>query len=218
MTKIVKNVDSIDHTYSGQLIVAGGQYTIQETEYGLWASDSMLITDIGNGLIILNDGSNDAASVSESIDILKGLNPISTSLTGGRSGYSYQADRLAVAVTALGGDLQQFDYDLSTNQIGLTGGTLYMDSSAKCRWSAEFVMIDTLGILGNGAGYQIQQFIIAGGIEPGGQVTAKDRDDVYIDTPFPGLVLRVIIHYNGAGGPLTTAYGWVNLDRSIKVV
>lgn len=140
-----------------------------------------------------------------------------SSLTGGRPGYSYQADKLTIAVDPAGGDGQSFDYDLSTTQIGLTGGTLYMDGNSSCRWSPRITMVDTLGIMGNGPNYTIQQFIISGGVAPGQQTIAKDRDDVYVDTPFPGLVLRIEMFYTGGGAPSQFSYGWIVLDRSIKV-
>lgn len=74
MAKFIKNADSIDHTWSGQSVVAGSYYEIQPAELVNWQTNSQLLTDIGNAIAIVSsagDSSGDIANVSAAIDFLK---------------------------------------------------------------------------------------------------------------------------------------------------
>lgn len=73
MAVIIKNVDSVSHTYAGQTISASGQYTIQnQTEQLAFANADNLLSDIANGLAVINDGVSDISGVSAQINHLKG--------------------------------------------------------------------------------------------------------------------------------------------------
>ena len=79
MSKILKNT-----TGSPVLIVDTGitipaspaTYTIDPNDYLLWASSSNIVTEIGSGVIIVNDGSVDL-SISSGTDLIKGIFPTS---------------------------------------------------------------------------------------------------------------------------------------------
>lgn len=76
MAKWIKNTDTIDHTYAGQLIPYGTYYEIQPVEEHLWANDSTLLTDIGSGNATVakdDSGSNDITDVATAINYLKDI-------------------------------------------------------------------------------------------------------------------------------------------------
>jgi hypothetical protein len=73
MAKIIKNVDSVSHTYAGQVIEANSSYTIQGVEQIKWANDDDLMSDIGTGKAIVNDGTSDISGVSNQINFLKDI-------------------------------------------------------------------------------------------------------------------------------------------------
>lgn len=71
MSIIAKNTTGSDITIAGQVISAGGQYTLQQSDMYLWASSDLLVTKIGSGDIVINDGTSDL-SASNGIDHVKG--------------------------------------------------------------------------------------------------------------------------------------------------
>lgn len=73
MVKIIKNIDSVSHTYAGQVIDANSSYTIQGVEQIKWANDDALMSDIGSGKAVVNDGTNDISGVSNQINFLKDI-------------------------------------------------------------------------------------------------------------------------------------------------
>lgn len=71
MAKIIKNLDTIAHVYSGQEILPEEQYQIQEVEALRWANNSDLLADIANGLAQVNNGEEDIVDVNDQINFLK---------------------------------------------------------------------------------------------------------------------------------------------------
>lgn len=74
MIKYIKNADSVDHIWLGQLIHPNEYYQILPEEEIEWANDSKLLTDIANGIAIVakaSDGSADITDVNEAINYLK---------------------------------------------------------------------------------------------------------------------------------------------------
>jgi hypothetical protein len=72
MAKIIKNIDSINHTYAGQLIAASGSYTLQPGEDLVFSKNDDLISDIANGKAQLNDGASDIIGTSNQLNFLAG--------------------------------------------------------------------------------------------------------------------------------------------------
>jgi len=76
---IVKNTDVSDKVYAGQTIFASDEHqVVSEAEANNLAQDTDLFTDIGSGLVVINDGSVDYADPIKGYDWLKG-NPIKDS-------------------------------------------------------------------------------------------------------------------------------------------
>lgn len=76
MSKILKNDSGSTVTVNdtGVSIPNASQYTIQPQDYLLWAASSDVVTQVGNGNLVVNDGSFDL-SISDGIDLIKGLFP-----------------------------------------------------------------------------------------------------------------------------------------------
>lgn len=74
MSKILKNTtnQTVSITDTGVSIPANGQYIIPPQDYLLWAASDNIITKVGEGIVIINDGSVDL-SISDGIDLLKGI-------------------------------------------------------------------------------------------------------------------------------------------------
>lgn len=83
MSKILKNTTGspVTVTDTGITIAASSQYTIPPQDYLLWAASSNVITYIGSGTLIVNDGSFDL-SISDGIDLIKGIFPTELTVTG----------------------------------------------------------------------------------------------------------------------------------------
>lgn len=73
MAKIIKNLDTVSHTYAGQVIEASGQYTIQASEQVKWANDDSLMSDIATGKAQVNDGTSDISGINNQINFLKDI-------------------------------------------------------------------------------------------------------------------------------------------------
>jgi len=75
VSKYVKNTDTSDHTYYGQVVSAGTYHLIPVNEEPGWAQDDDLLTDIGSGIAVMaksDDGNTDISGVSEAISYLRG--------------------------------------------------------------------------------------------------------------------------------------------------
>lgn len=74
MSKIVKNNTggNISVSDTGVTVNASSQYTIPPQDYLLWAASDNIVTEVGAGNLIINDGSIDL-SISDGIDLIKGL-------------------------------------------------------------------------------------------------------------------------------------------------
>ena len=70
MAKIIKNIDSVEHTYAGQVIAAGDSYTIQYGEQFKWANSDTLLADIADGKAQVNDGTADIYGTAAQINYL----------------------------------------------------------------------------------------------------------------------------------------------------
>lgn len=73
MAKIIKNIDTVSHTYAGQTIEPSAQYSIQKAEESRWANSDDLILDIVANKAQVNDGISDIISISDQIDYLKSI-------------------------------------------------------------------------------------------------------------------------------------------------
>jgi hypothetical protein len=84
MSKILKNQTGSPISIADvgvSLPASPATYTIPAQDYLLWAASSDIVTQVGNGNVIVNDGSVDL-SISDGIDLVKGIFPSSVGLTG----------------------------------------------------------------------------------------------------------------------------------------
>lgn len=83
MSIYIKNADTVNHTWSGQLVTPGQYYLLQSLEEATWANNSQLLSDIGSGKAIVardNSGNTDISDINEAINYLKGIAPIEISV------------------------------------------------------------------------------------------------------------------------------------------
>jgi len=76
MSKIIINNtgSNINISDTGVTVNASSQYTIPAQDYLLWAASDNIITEIGDGNLIVNNGAVDL-SISDGIDLIKGISP-----------------------------------------------------------------------------------------------------------------------------------------------
>lgn len=75
----VKNADSVNHIWVGQLVSPGAYYKITDTERLRWQNNSTLLKDIGNSVAVMatdNTGSGDIGDINKGINFLKELVPV----------------------------------------------------------------------------------------------------------------------------------------------
>ena len=75
MAKIIKNIDTVEHTWVGQTIPSGSSYQIQTSQDNAWANDSLLMAAIGSGIAVVNNGSTDITDVNMAINWMKNIIP-----------------------------------------------------------------------------------------------------------------------------------------------
>lgn len=100
MAKILKNTtgNTINITDTGISVPPSpGSYTIPAQDYLLWAASSNVITKIGSGELVVNDGFSDL-SISDGTDLIKGLFPKKTGVLSGDdlTAIGHVGDRLKV--------------------------------------------------------------------------------------------------------------------------
>lgn len=167
MSKILKNTtgSNISIIDTGITILANGQYTIPPQDYLLWAASNNIITRIGSGSIIVNDGSVDL-SISDGTDLIKGLYPKKFGVLSGDdlTAIGHVGDRLKVDTGEI-----EIKND-SGNPISITGTLSSVTLKASdIQKNAEFnisskVETDVLGVtytVTSGKTFYITQFAAA---------------------------------------------------------
>lgn len=103
-TIIIKNIDTSDHTYAGQLITASGQYTIQsETELENFKSDNLLNEHIWTLKVKISDGVTDYKYVTAS-NYLHGSNEVVVQEEEVKTGGHYQTKTIKLTDLTVGWD------------------------------------------------------------------------------------------------------------------
>lgn len=129
MSKILKNQTASDQFISdvGVTVLASSNYTINPSDYLLFADSSDVIVLIGDGTFIVNDGTNDL-SISEGTDLIKGIFPKSIKITDGTDIVDIVDDagtkRLAVD-TSFSLSSVKIKGDTDDTLIGNTGDALH---------------------------------------------------------------------------------------------
>lgn len=141
MSKLLKNTTGsiVNILDTGVSIPASpGSYLIPPQDYLLWAASNNVITKVGDGSLVVNDGSADL-SISDGIDLIKGIFPSKIKITNG----TYDADvldvdgvkRLAVAAAITG--------TISSTTPTISSKLLYLDMNASNGGVARQTVIDS---------------------------------------------------------------------------
>lgn len=154
MAKIIRNLDTVSHTYAGQEILATSSYTIQSIELAKFINDDSLLNDIALGKAQINDGVADIFGVTEQIRFLVG-----TQEKINDQGYTVVAPTFEDAqglttiwkghlYTVAPSALNIFDVQVTT-QLKLRGGWYkIMSNTASVGDYIEFSIIDKDNVLG----------------------------------------------------------------------
>ena len=150
----IKNTDNEEHTWLGQTILPDEYFEIEPTELIKWQNDSKVLSDIGSGLLVVNNGTADITDVAKAINYFKdNLDKFN------ENGYRVFAptfeDTNGLTViwkgslhTAQPNSLNIYD-ELVTTQLKLRGGWYrLLDSNAQIGDYLEFSIIDKDDVLG----------------------------------------------------------------------
>lgn len=96
--KRFKNNKVAADVWVGQEIQPGAYYEIQVLELHRWQNDSKVLTDVGSGDGVMNDGTADITGVAEAVNFLKDVDPTPRDTDGSplsrqkvtQSGWNYQ--------------------------------------------------------------------------------------------------------------------------------
>jgi hypothetical protein len=108
MSKIIKNIDTIDHTWVGQVILAGTSYQIQPAQELMWANDSSILVAITAGTAVVNNGTIDIKDINAAINWLKDI--VTTQVDSDNASLS----RIKQAPTGYTYILKAIDFSTST--------------------------------------------------------------------------------------------------------
>lgn len=122
MSKILRNdtVSAIVINDTGITINPGvpNQYTIPSNDYLLWAASDNIITEVGAGNIVVNDGSTDLA-ISDGIDLIKGLFPKKMGVLAGDdlTQIGHVGDRIKVDSDISSSNLKDIMLEISAGNV-----------------------------------------------------------------------------------------------------
>lgn len=136
MSKILKNNSGSNVTIldTGVTIANNSQYTINPQDYLLWASSSDVITHIGNGNLVVNDGSFDL-TISDGVSLIKGSYPTSVQIQpnlANRSAFNDSLSESVQPITQISGNYGTADARIEIFEA--TGGTAdVVDNMFRCQ-------------------------------------------------------------------------------------
>lgn len=144
MSKIVKNITGspINIVDTGVTVLASSQYTIPPQDYLLWAASDNVITHIGSGDIVVNDGNVDL-SISDGTDLIKDIFPKRMGVLAGDdlTQIGHAGDRLKVdaAITSLGGGgIMSWTPKLVYLDMNASSGGVSRNSVINTNWTNVF--------------------------------------------------------------------------------
>jgi hypothetical protein len=144
MSKILKNTTGspISISDTGVLLPASPVvYTIPPQDYLLWAASSNIITYIGNGTVIVNDGSTNL-SISDGIDLIKDIFPKKIGVLSGNdlTPIGHVGDRLKVdtQITSISGGISaSYSSKLRMEDMNATTGGIARGATvSNAAWSS----------------------------------------------------------------------------------
>lgn len=125
---LVKNNKNTTDTWCGMMIEPAASYEIQSQELDRWQNNSKVLTDIGSGDLIVNDGSTDITDVATAINKLKGNQP--TDVNGrllvrpvaAATGWKAQFNTVRIRTSTVDGFHNK---DKDGNDLGFCAYTMY---------------------------------------------------------------------------------------------
>jgi hypothetical protein len=201
MKKFKNNKIDLD-TWCGQQIEPSEYYTLQSNELFKWQNDPKVLTDLGSGDGIMNDGTNDIAGSANAINFLKDVDTNPRDADGAqlvRVRAFSNPDNLkfrgtGIESTATLGVTSNIDYKLTENRY-LNGLQIILKDHFVGD-NLDLQVIDKDNILGYGANTVLDQFGTSWFVAP----------DVYsqglITLPYAALVakdLYIRLKYNSKG-------------------
>jgi len=156
MAKLIKNNDTIDRTWVGQLILVDEYYEIQNFQELAWANNSKLLEDIGNGKAIVakdDSGNKDITDVYKAINHLKDDMPklVQTLAVedpnGKRARLVGMHSATAAANTTTDSDwlIPQLQFPAGTNTSSIFNGIQYYCKDSTMGDSLNFALVDKDG-------------------------------------------------------------------------
>jgi hypothetical protein len=124
----IKNNKQISDVWVGQLIEANQHYELPNADSIKWANNSKVLTDIGNGDLIVNDNDVDLVEVADAINVLKGELPKDENgrqlvrTVAGSSGWKAQFHSVRVTTSTVDGF---YNKDKNGNNLGFCTYTMY---------------------------------------------------------------------------------------------
>jgi hypothetical protein len=187
MLYIIRNVDSVPHTYAGMEIAASDQYEIQSQELSRWANDSLLLTHIATGIAVVNDGSSDITDISRAINYLKdipnldsdGYPIIRTRAFNNTDGYLFRG--VGVIGEAVANSVSNIDYRLTEERWINEAQLILMNHNFTD--SIKFQVVDVDNVLGYGAGLVLNEFAT------NWQISSSKQDQGTVRVDYPARIL-----------------------------
>lgn len=215
MAIYAKNTDTVQHKWGGTYVQPSTYYALESLEESSWANDSQVLTDIGNGTLVIakdDSGNNDITDVNEAINYLKGNGPVNEDglplmaptfedaqgLTTVWKGHKY---------TASAGVLNIFD-EVITSQIKVRGGWYeLMDANAIVGDYIEFSIVDKDDVLGLFTTYgltvgvdilELKKFVRTEYVNPLMSGRREEFESSGASTVYAGLYMRTSYLSTGA--------------------
>jgi hypothetical protein len=127
MVQVKNNKQTVD-TWCGMEIQPASYYTIQDIELSQWQNNSKVLSDIGAGNLIVNDGSIDITDVATAINKLKGNQPTDSSgrllvrQVAAAAGWKAQFNTVRISTSTTNGFHNK---DKAGNDLGFCTYTMY---------------------------------------------------------------------------------------------
>jgi hypothetical protein len=132
--KKVKNNKEINDIWCGQEIISQEYYILQSIEEVNWANNSKVLSDIGSGNLIVNNGINDITDTAEAINFLKNLLPIETKVVSqivppfAEPTYRTKFNAIDNIITVPVNESTVIDYRLTTEKY-VSGGCIIIQNA-----------------------------------------------------------------------------------------
>lgn len=218
MAKYIKNTTGSTKTWVGQEVGAGSYHQIAATEYALWASNALVIADVGAGNALLataNDGTGDITDAGKGLDFLRDeLTPRQVTSAGVVEPNNYRARMRGLGSwTIPNGTTYDCDYQmqqlawLGTNKKSYFDGVQYYAKDAVVGDSVKFQVVDKDGLV-YPAGTVLEEFGDSWYVMPDQSIDIR----LFKSAIVPGMYIR--IKYTSTGGTDVKFVG--NLFRFIK--